>query len=214
MRGKTNSFVENKWIAPPGETTADVGDVLSGKTFYKAPLFELKTGTMASFNPGTVVPTTTNIVYTGGKYLAGDLTIQGDSDLVAANIKYGISIFGVTGSSQTIPTIARNITIGGLQGESSPITYDFTGIVALYEGKTILIKWNTYATDVPSAVFTLMNQPIATNSSGSLVMYCGNSGHVILSWSLSATITTTQITFTTIPAGGSVELIMSVFEVV
>ena len=47
-----------------------------------------------------------------------------------------------------------------------------------------------------------------------MVVYCGASGVVILSGSLSATTTTTQITFTTIPAGGSVELIMSVFEVV
>lgn len=46
----------------------------------------------------TFTPTTTNQTIASGTYLTGVQTIKGDSNLVAGNIKSGISIFGVTGS--------------------------------------------------------------------------------------------------------------------
>lgn len=46
-----------------------------------------------SYTPGT-----SNIVIGAGNYLKGDQTIVGDSNLVAANIAKGKSIFGVTGT--------------------------------------------------------------------------------------------------------------------
>lgn len=46
----------------------------------------------------TYTPTTTNLTIASGTYLTGIQTIKGDSNLVASNIKSGVSIFGVTGT--------------------------------------------------------------------------------------------------------------------
>ena len=46
----------------------------------------------------TITPGTTNQTIAAGKYLTGTQTIAGDSNLVAANIAEGVSIFGVTGT--------------------------------------------------------------------------------------------------------------------
>ena len=46
----------------------------------------------------TYTPSTSNQTIASGTYLTGTQTIKGDSNLVAGNIKNGVSIFGVTGS--------------------------------------------------------------------------------------------------------------------
>lgn len=50
----------------------------------------------------TWTPTTSNQTIASGTYLTGAQTIKGDSNLIAGNIKSGISIFGVTGSLSSI----------------------------------------------------------------------------------------------------------------
>lgn len=46
----------------------------------------------------TITPGTSNQTIASGTYLTGTQTIAGDADLVAGNIKNGVSIFGVTGN--------------------------------------------------------------------------------------------------------------------
>lgn len=46
----------------------------------------------------TITPGTANKTIVAGTYLSGTQTIKGDSNLVASNIKSGVSIFGVAGS--------------------------------------------------------------------------------------------------------------------
>ena len=46
----------------------------------------------------TYTPTTTDQTISSGRWLTGDQTIKGDANLVAANIKSGVSIFGVNGN--------------------------------------------------------------------------------------------------------------------
>ena len=63
----------------------------------------------------TITPSTQNQTIESGKYLTGTQTISGDANLIAANIKYGASIFGVSGtftkngtqSSGTLATTSR-----------------------------------------------------------------------------------------------------------
>lgn len=46
----------------------------------------------------TYTPTTTDQTISSGRWLTGAQTIKGDANLVAANIKSGVSIFGVNGN--------------------------------------------------------------------------------------------------------------------
>lgn len=46
----------------------------------------------------TITPGTSDKTIASGRYLTGTQTIKGDSNLVAENIKQGVSIFGVSGS--------------------------------------------------------------------------------------------------------------------
>lgn len=48
----------------------------------------------------TITPGTSNKTIASGRYLTGTQTIKGDANLVAANIKKGVSIFGVTGTNE------------------------------------------------------------------------------------------------------------------
>ena len=49
-------------------------------------------------NAATYIPKTTDQSIASGQYLSGTQTIKGDANLVAGNIKSGVSIFGVTGT--------------------------------------------------------------------------------------------------------------------
>lgn len=56
------------------------------------------TGTIRSKGSATYTPTTRNQTIASKQYLSGVQTIKGDSNLVAGNIKKGVSIFGVAGT--------------------------------------------------------------------------------------------------------------------
>lgn len=58
----------------------------------------------------TITPSTSDQTISSGKYLTGTQTIQGDANLVAANIKKGVSIFGVEG------TLESDSGSGGMYG--------------------------------------------------------------------------------------------------
>ena len=77
--------------------TAAASDILKGKIGI-GPDGEPLTGTIPSLSAKTITPGKTNQVLNAGNYLAGNITVKGDSNLAAANIKSGKSIFGVSGS--------------------------------------------------------------------------------------------------------------------
>ena len=69
------------------------------------------TKTITTQTAKTWTPTTKNQTLAAGRWLTGAQTIKGDSNLVAANIKSGKSIFGVTGSAALIGE--KTITVSG-----------------------------------------------------------------------------------------------------
>lgn len=77
------------------DATAVAGDILSGKTAYVKG--EKITGTIPSKAATTYTPSTSDQIIASGTYLTGAQTIKGDANLVAGNIKSGVSIFGITG---------------------------------------------------------------------------------------------------------------------
>jgi hypothetical protein len=79
------------------DATATAADILTGKTAYVSG--QKITGTIAFAPAKTITPSTTNqIAVSSGYYTSGDITVAGDENLVADNIKSGVSIFGIEGS--------------------------------------------------------------------------------------------------------------------
>ena len=72
-------------------------DLLAGKELIDQDGI-LLTGTMPSLTAQTITPGVSDQVIASGRYLSGAVTVSGDSNLVASNIKSGVSIFGVNGS--------------------------------------------------------------------------------------------------------------------
>ena len=77
------------------DATATAEDILLGETAYARG--EKLTGTIPLKEEATYIPTTEDQTIEAGKYLKGNQIIKGDSNLLAENIKKGISIFGVDG---------------------------------------------------------------------------------------------------------------------
>ncbi|NGQ95513.1 hypothetical protein G3578_10145 [Brevibacillus sp. SYP-B805] len=77
---------------------AQPSDVRAGKTFSNADGND-KVGTLPvrATSAQTITPGTASQVLQAGIY-DGDITVLGDADLIAANIKNGVNIFGVLGS--------------------------------------------------------------------------------------------------------------------
>jgi hypothetical protein len=81
------------------EATGDavVGEVLTGKVFSKAGAANL-TGTMPNRGAVVITPSATDQAIAAG-YHNGTGKVVGDADLVAGNIKNGVDLFGVVGTS-------------------------------------------------------------------------------------------------------------------
>jgi len=100
-----------------GEGTAQPGDVLSGETFTNDD--GVYNGTMTNQGAYDITPTTTNQAIPQG-YHDGQGIVSGDPDLVSANIRNGVSLFGVAGKNTVVDTQDANMPDGGviLEGNS------------------------------------------------------------------------------------------------
>lgn len=86
----------------------------------------------------TITPGTTNQTIASGTYLTGTQTIAGDADLVASNIKQGVTIFGVEGTyaEDFIVTVTYNTTTQMYEPNCT-----FAELKAAYDaGKIIVAK--------------------------------------------------------------------------
>lgn len=100
--GKT-AYVDGEKITGnlvPGVDTSDAnavaGDIRTGKTAYVGG--SKITGSAPAKEATTITPTTTDQTVAAGTHLTGILTIKGDPNLVAENIKSGVTIFGIEGT--------------------------------------------------------------------------------------------------------------------
>ncbi|MBW1783453.1 MAG: DUF1566 domain-containing protein [Deltaproteobacteria bacterium] len=95
---------------PMGNATID--DVLEGKTFSSDTGTGL-TGIMVNRGGMSYTPATTDQPIAKG-YYNGSGKVEGDTDLVSANIRSGVSIFGVAGNSNVVDTSTGDAAAGDI----------------------------------------------------------------------------------------------------
>lgn len=87
--------------------TVSAGYVSSGTAGNSAVSLTASVTTKAA---ATYTPSTSNQTIASGTYLTGAQTISGDANLVASNIKSGVSIFGVAGSLSAATVSQDSVT--------------------------------------------------------------------------------------------------------
>lgn len=120
--------------------TQESGEVTGGTT--------TATEQLTTQGAQTITPSTSDQTIAAGKYLTGAQTIEGDANLVAGNIKDGVTIFGVEGTYEgasgatLVPTAGDYPVVGNgeLGGGGSALTS--TGIsVTIPVSGTYRFKW-------------------------------------------------------------------------
>lgn len=109
----------------------------------------------------TYTPTTADQTIAAGQYLAGAQTIKGDANLVAGNIKSGVTIFGVAGTHTggITPSGTKNITITQNGTTTEDVTnYASAAITVDVPSQSV----NAYVADVTIATHTATNVPLCT----------------------------------------------------
>ena len=102
----TNTLTLSKTISvTPSITTA--GYISSGTAGNSSVSLTASVTTKAA---ATITPGTSNQEIASGTYLTGKQTISGDANLVAGNIKSGVSIFGVSGSLSSATVSQDGVT--------------------------------------------------------------------------------------------------------
>lgn len=121
-------------IAQDGWATTSDSSVVYGEVTGS---LQLTTKSAATITPGT-----TNQTIASGTYLTGTQTISGDADLVAGNIKSGVSIFGVTGT-YTGGT-SKNAQTAQSTSRSTSSTYTEVITLTCSKAGTYHVYWSTF----------------------------------------------------------------------
>jgi hypothetical protein len=148
---------------------AQPSDVRAGKTFSNADGND-KVGTLPvrATSAQTITPGTTNQVLQAGIY-DGNITILGDPDLVASNIRSGVNIFGVVGNLVEGKRWAEG-TVASM-GPSTSRTISGLGFVP----RVIIMGYKFNSGDTTS-VATISG--LATSSDGIEDWTTGNDAHL------------------------------------
>ena len=115
-----------------------------------------------TITPGTV----SQVAVSSGYYTGGDITVAGDSNLVAGNIKSGVSIFGVSGTLEE----------GGMEGEKVEYSENEDAIIS----GTITSYMNDRVTRIRNGAFhrcstlTAVSFPKCTHIGNSAFYTCSN----------------------------------------
>lgn len=126
--------------------TQSSGYVSSGT---KSSAKQLSTKDSTTYTPGT-----NNQTISAGTYLTGTQTIKGDSNLVANNIKSGVSIFGVNGSY-----------------EGGSVTKVFSGTVDATSSSTLIISLPEDVSNLTLSMFALARRKADAESGDGILSY-------------------------------------------
>lgn len=116
--GVTGTLEAGSTGTDTSDATATAGDILNGKTAYVKG--EKVTGTITIKGAQIYTPRATDQTILAGYYLKGNQTIEGDANLIAGNIKKGVSIFGVAGElANSGGAVSKSGTVTGNGGEQT-----------------------------------------------------------------------------------------------
>lgn len=138
------------------DATAQNNDVRDGKIFYARG--QRLVGNMPTISSATYIPSLIDQEVAGNGYLNGNITIKGDGNLIPANIKNGITIFGVTGTHGGIDEV---LACSGLTSAQ--------GVVNKYTGKIEVSFDGNFATWSALTEFNQSTSPVGavyTNPAG------------------------------------------------
>lgn len=92
---------------------------------------------LATQTSQTITPGTSNQTISAGKYLTGEQTILGDINLVADNIKNGVSIFNVAGTLEpNVPIQRATGTVTGKSEYIKPVYFGFKPDIVVFPNFT------------------------------------------------------------------------------
>lgn len=127
----------------------------------------------------TITPGTSNKTIASGRYLTGTQTIKGDANLVAANIKKGVSIFGVAGTNEGEDIVQKVISEGTELGTAEKRVSINVSIGDIIH---VVVKWKPLFSDVPEYSYLkyLNDDPSVTNAVKSYALgYSGDTNYEI-----------------------------------
>ena len=104
------------------------------------------TASVTTKSAATITPGTSNQTIAAGTYLTGIQTIAGDADLVAANIKSGVQIFGVTGTYEGSGSGGTSKNAQSAQSTTRSTSSSYTEVISLTCSKagTYDVYWSTF----------------------------------------------------------------------
>lgn len=185
MTGRTNAAGGVR--LPELTNPAGAAQILSGYEAINAD-GEAMVGTIPSQGAQTITPGTSAKTIAAGRYLSGAQTIAGDADLVPANIKSGVNIFGVSGSySGKEPVYGEWDESMVSQGSEYTFTitmpsniYTLTGVT--FGGMQYSSIYGYYIQGMNAGVVLSLRQlyafPVQVSASGSKIIVSSDTGGV------------------------------------
>lgn len=131
--------VSSNGLITASSTQSSSGYVTSGT---KSATYQMSTKSGTTITPST----STKTAISSGTYATGNIYVSGSSNLVASNIKSGVSIFGVTGTLAGKKYI--NFTLQEAAGHMATLYYSLDGVA-----KTLRVTANTANATVESGGF-------------------------------------------------------------
>ena len=181
-------ILDNEVLIDLTDDTVTASKLLYGETATRSDGVEI-TGSITSKSAQTYTPSTTDQTIASGQYLSGAQTIEGDADLIAGNIKSGVSIFGITGTYEgsttaivesplqnggteiiltgvdlSLDTVSANVLLSGYTAHDSTGT-QITGSVAAKTASDITVSGDTVT--VPAGAYASQTtKSVASGTAG------------------------------------------------